>query len=116
MTLRTLSTRLQVSRRAALDASVTAAVRRLLSPTDASGALTSLRSMYGSSAQLGPLLAAGLASPTGSPPEALVAAVVGQALPRPAGAAVVDDWDCLRVSRMLGPIEWPAKARVLLRP
>ncbi|KAL4426127.1 hypothetical protein ABPG77_002713 [Micractinium sp. CCAP 211/92] len=86
----------EVSRRAALDASVTAAVRRLLSPADASGALASLRSMYGSSAQLGPLLAAGLASPTGSPPEALVAAVVGQALPRPAGAAVVDDWDCLR--------------------
>ncbi|KAL4452145.1 hypothetical protein ABPG75_007807 [Micractinium tetrahymenae] len=85
----------EVSRRTALDASVTAAVRRLLA-SPASGALPLLHFKYGGSAQLGPLLAAGLASPSGTPPEALVAAVVGQALPRPAGTALVDDWDCLR--------------------
>lgn len=98
---------MQVSRRAALDARVAGAVRRLLA-SPSTGALPLLHSKYGASAQLGPLLAAGLASPTGSPPEALVAAVVGQALPRPAGAAVVDDWDCLRVSRATARASGPA--------
>lgn len=92
--------RLQVSRRASLDAGVVDAVHRLLA-SPASGALRLLHAKYGASAQLGPLLAAGLAPLAGSPPDALVAAVVERALPRPSGAPLVDSWDCLRVRSML---------------
>lgn len=82
---------LQVTRRADLDAGVASAVRRLLS-TPSSLALVHGR--YGATAHLGPLLAA--SEVQRAPLEGLLQAVVSTALPRPAGAALVDNWECLR--------------------
>lgn len=87
----------QVSRRAEVDAGVRDAVAMLLARTNALGLL---RAKYGS--QLAPEQAALLAEAGGAANGASYAGwvelVVGQALPRPEGAAVVDDWACLRVS------------------
>lgn len=88
---------LQVSRRSQLDGSVQAAVQQLLARPDT---LTLLRSKYGQ--QLGPELSlgagAGAAGAGFADVAGLAELLVGGELPRPAEAALVDDWDCLRVS------------------
>lgn len=75
-----------MSRRAQVDAGVRSAVEQLLVRTNA---LALLRAKFGAALPL-----AGAADGADS---ALVDLLVGGELPRPAGAAVVDDWDCLRV-------------------
>ena len=86
----------QVSRRAKLDASVHAAVQLLLARTSAVGLL---RSKFGE--QLSPEHARVLAESGSNAASAtvLVDLLVSTALPQPAGAALVADWDCLRVRR-----------------
>lgn len=83
----------QVSRRAELDASVHTAVQHLLTHTNA---LALLRSKYGE--LLAPELLLGGDGGRGGDDGGLAELLVGGELPRPAGAALVDDWDCLRVS------------------
>lgn len=79
----------QVSSRAEIDASVRDAVQRLLVRSNTLGLL---RARY--SAQLP---AGVLAATSGASQEDLVELLMGGELPRPEGAALVDDWDCLRV-------------------
>ena len=82
-----------MSRRAAVDAGVAGAVGHLLSTSDA---LSMLRSRFGAAPGVAPLLRGAAEGPAAA--NALVGLLVNEALPRPAGAALVDDWECLRVS------------------
>lgn len=77
-----------------MDASVRTAIQRLL---DRTNTLALLRTKFG--AHL-PALAANANPDNGAVTELLV----GEELPRPEGAPLVDDWDCLRVS--WGRVVW----------
>lgn len=80
----------ETSARSRVDAAVRAAVQHLLDRTNAAALL---RTKFGT--QL-PALAANAGVENGAVAELLV----GQELPRPEGAPLVDDWSCLRVRCM----------------
>lgn len=85
----------EVSRRAEVDAGVRAAVGHLLARTNA---LALLAARYSGQlpAEHAALLSAAASADAPASGGGLVELLVGEELPRPAGAALVDDWDCLR--------------------
>lgn len=80
----------ETSNRAKIDAGVRSAVRDLL---EQPAVLVILQEKYGTSNMLLPNLAS---SPADTISEPLIEQFVSAPLPREYGAALVDDWDCLR--------------------
>lgn len=83
-----------MTRRAEVDAGVRGAVEQLLASTNL---LALLRAKWG--AQLPALASPAAAAANDAEGVPLVELLYSGELPRPAGAALVDDWECLRVRR-----------------